>query len=512
MNIELTGGIKNNTRTYKTTLNRTHSWSGSLRVLGGSASAGAKLTGGPIFANPLRPGNEVSIGFGGSLSLQDVLRYVGLAAAVKGSIATLPTGGASTVAGVTVAASLISLAEALDKGGYKSEAGAKGQVNLGISDGGKLYLRIGTEPAWKLGWSPVANAVGGSGRSWQMTFDGKGEGGISSNLPIELFGRPKSRTTRPSFLKSFGHPLREQYIEFYLRRQDELKQKPTQQSWDEFRKWYNVPPVRNPKNRREIASGFSGVASDVGLSLGLGGNDDLHLLLADLSDRYNGGKPFSDWEIADILNENRVPYERLVGYEPADDFGIGEAQIIDYSSFLRASDDDGAAVIDSKAAQADAYKSNLVDALTIAGQIGRVVGGKPGAAITLAESALKAAFFSNDAEGQWTSIGSAVSSFGTLIGNRTINLTGVVIEGAAKAITANTGAGQWSGIGAVVAGFGGLVGSKPIQITGQVIGAVASGFEAADKMRAIASTVGGGMPLMHCPVPRRSVGCRALAR
>jgi Lectin C-type domain/FG-GAP-like repeat/RTX calcium-binding nonapeptide repeat (4 copies) len=129
----------------------------------------------------------------------------------------------------------------------------------------------------------------------------------------------------------------------------------------------------------------------------------------------------------------------------------------------------------------------LVDALAVANVVGNIVGGKTANVINLVSSVVSAATAPNLGS-QAISIGSAVSSFGSLIGNQSLNLTGNIIASAASAASATTGGDQWAGIGSAVASFGGLIGSKPIQVTGQLVNAVASGFQVADQLRNIGAS------------------------
>ncbi|MFO0107423.1 MAG: calcium-binding protein [Burkholderiales bacterium] len=178
-------GVKTSMRAYGEDVkdpSQSMSLSTKLGLLEGSVSG--KLTGG-----------EATIGVGTFMDGPTALRTAAGVVGATGAVAALPTAGASAVGGTAIATGLMALAEVLEKSGFKLEAKAGFQVNLGIdSKTGNYYIRINTEKSGKAGTDGgVINDFGeGSGRSWQIVFDGKGDWG-SSNLEALFADDPKDK-------------------------------------------------------------------------------------------------------------------------------------------------------------------------------------------------------------------------------------------------------------------------------------------------------------------------------
>jgi Ca2+-binding RTX toxin-like protein len=189
-------GVKTSQRAYGEDVkdpSQSMSLSTKLGLLEGSVSG--KLTGG-----------EATIGVGTFMDGPTALRTAAGVVGAAGAVAALPTAGASAVGGTAIATGLMALAEVLEKSGFKLEAKAGFQVNLGIdSKTGNYYIRINTEKSGKAGTDGgVINDFGeGSGRSWQIVFDGKGDWG-SSNLEALFADDPKNKK-RPGIGDGGGH-------------------------------------------------------------------------------------------------------------------------------------------------------------------------------------------------------------------------------------------------------------------------------------------------------------------
>ncbi|MFN5940548.1 MAG: hypothetical protein ACK44C_09320, partial [Polaromonas sp.] len=179
-------GVKTSMRAYGSDVkdpSQSMSLSTKLGLLEGSVSG--KLTGG-----------EATIGAGTFMDGPTALRTAAGVVGATGAVVALPTFGASAVGGTAIATGLMALAEVLEKSGFKLEAKAGFQVNLGIdSKTGNYYIRINTEKSAKIGVDGIKTMpdVGeGSGRSWQIVFDGKGDWG-SSNLEALFADDPKKK-------------------------------------------------------------------------------------------------------------------------------------------------------------------------------------------------------------------------------------------------------------------------------------------------------------------------------